>query len=131
MLEVAGEVNRRHPSATQLPFDRVASGECGLQTREQIGQASARVRGNSIIGLAREPGQSVAHLWRIPPAQSSVLWNRRTDAAIITTAKPANTATSRHSASSPTPFRRMPRNTLRKCVSGSSAPTHWNSTGIA
>src|SRR2546429_3923558 len=49
----------------------------------------------------------------------------------ITPATPVSTATARRSASNPTPLSRSPRSTLRKCVSGRSRPSHWNSGGIA
>ncbi len=46
MLQVLGEVDRRHPAPTELALDRVAVGEGGLQTSEQVGQGGSRVGSN-------------------------------------------------------------------------------------
>jgi len=36
VLQVLGEEDDRHPSLAQLPFDRVAVGEGGLETDEEV-----------------------------------------------------------------------------------------------
>jgi len=47
VLQVLGEVDRRHPPAAELALDCVAVGEGGLQTIEQIGQVGAHGRGTA------------------------------------------------------------------------------------
>src|SRR2546427_659760 len=42
VLPVLSEVDRRHPPAAELALDRVAVGEGGLQTSEQVGQGGSR-----------------------------------------------------------------------------------------
>src|SRR5439155_16901325 len=51
VLEVLGEVNCGHPAAPELTLDRVAVGEGGLQTSEQIGQGHSQAWDSSIIGV--------------------------------------------------------------------------------
>ena len=54
--QVLGEVDRRHPTATELVLDRVAPGEGGLQAGQLIHVEGSQARAESIIG--RRPGRS-------------------------------------------------------------------------
>ena len=56
VFQVLGEVDRRHPTATELVLDRVAPGEGGLQAGQLIHVEGSQARAESIIG--RRPGRS-------------------------------------------------------------------------
>ena len=47
VLQVTGEIDRRHPAAAELALDRVAAGEGGLQVAELVGQAAIPGRGTT------------------------------------------------------------------------------------
>ena len=42
VLQVLGEIDRRHPAAAQLSLDQVTVGECRLERREHVRHAAAR-----------------------------------------------------------------------------------------
>ncbi|HZI21522.1 MAG TPA: hypothetical protein VFD76_03370 [Gemmatimonadales bacterium] len=47
VLQVGGEVNRRHPAMSELALDPVTPGEGGLEADRQIGHAMTRGRGTT------------------------------------------------------------------------------------
>src|SRR2546430_7144070 len=59
VLQILGEEDDRHPSLAQLPFDRVALDEGGLETDEEIGHVGSRWRPSALpkstVCAAREP----------------------------------------------------------------------------
>src|SRR2546422_9511632 len=44
VLQVLGEVDRRHPAAAELTLDSVALGEGSVRAGEEVGQAATRTR---------------------------------------------------------------------------------------
>jgi hypothetical protein len=92
VLHVTGEIDRGHPTRPELALERVAVGEGGLQTSEQIGQAGAQAWDSSIIGLANERGQRVVRL-----------------ASSIARAAPANITAKRQRVRIPKGLRSTPR----------------------
>src|SRR5439155_21180408 len=59
VLQVLGEEDHRHAALAQLPFDRVALDECGLDADEEVGHVSSRWRPSALpkstVSPARRP----------------------------------------------------------------------------
>ena len=52
VFQVLGEIDRRHPTATELPLDGIAIGEGGFQTVNGVGHGAA------------SPASSTTKMWR-------------------------------------------------------------------
>ncbi len=70
VLDIVGQVDRRHAAAAELTLDRVAVGQCGRQAVQHVvaHKGASRVRTGPSrqtlsVGLGRNEGQSPERVW--------------------------------------------------------------------